>query len=69
MGKMNKVYDETFKKGAAYDDSLDGGMRKIATVSHKPTDEESDLVGGDVGDMSYYSVLEKKVRIVIYIED
>lgn len=69
MGKLIKMYDETFNKGAHSDDSLDEIGRIIAGVSHKPTQNESKLVNGDIGDMSYYSILDKKIRIVLYIED
>ncbi len=69
MGKLLKVYDEIFKKGVTDEDNLMLVQRLIGNVSHKPTEEESELVNGDVGAFSYSCILEKKIRIVLYIED
>ena len=65
---MEKIYDETFKKGVHADDDLYAVMRLLNPISHKPDIEESELVNGDVGDTSYYTILDKKIRIVLYVE-
>ena len=66
---MKKVYDSTFKKGAHYDDIVYEHMQELERISHKPKESESHLVDNDVGDMSHYSVFDKKFRVVVYIED
>lgn len=69
MGKLKKVYDKTFSKGPHQDDSIDTAMHVLNPISHKPTEHEYDLVCGDIGDMSYYTIFDKKFRIVVYIEE
>lgn len=69
MAKMTKIFDETYKKGAITDDDMYRCMNELNPITHKPTDEDSDLVNGDVGDMSYMTIVDKKFRIVVYVED
>lgn len=69
MGKMKKIYEETFAKGIYEDDSLNAVCNYIVAVSHKPTEEDSELAMGDIGELSYLSVLEKKIKVVLYIEE
>lgn len=69
MGKLKKIYDHTFTKGVHDEDQLYEHMRRITEISHKPTDQDSAMVNGDVGDFSYSTILEKKIRIVLYIEE
>lgn len=66
---MKKVFDKTFKKGVHSDDSVGEAEKTLVAISHKPTEQESKLVNGDIGDMSYYCIYEKKFRIIVYIED
>ena len=66
---MKKIYDVTFDKGAVYDDDMNECITALNPYSHKPTKEESKLVDGDIGDFSYYTIMEKKVRIIVYIGD
>lgn len=66
---MKKIYDKTFKKGVQSDDDLNRVIRLLNPISHKPTEDESELVNDDIGDLSYYTILDKKVRIVLYVED
>ena len=66
---MTKIYDETFKKGVQSDDDLNTVIRLLNPISHKPTEKEAELVNDDIGDWSYYTILDKKVRIVLYVED
>jgi hypothetical protein len=66
---MKKIYDETFKKGVYSDDELNEVGRLLNPISHKPTEKESELVNGDIGDFSYLTILDKKIRIVLYVED
>ena len=65
---MEKIYDETLKKGVYADDDLYAVMRLLNPISHKPRIEESELVNGDVGDTSYYTILDRKIRIILYVE-
>ena len=65
---MKKIYDETLKEGVYTDDDLYAVMRLLNPISHKPSTEESELVNGDVGDTSYCTILDRKIRIVLYVE-
>lgn len=67
--KMKKVFDQIFPKGAIDDDHVDEALRCLNHISRKPTEEDSDLVNCDVGEMSYFTIYDKKFRIVVYIED
>lgn len=69
MGKLTKVYDETFKKGAHSDDAVTAVIACLNDISHKPEESESKLVNGDVGEFSYFTIYDKKFRIVLYIEE
>ena len=69
MGKLKKVFDQTYAKGVVNDDCVTAALYPLNHVSHKPYDTESELVNGDVGDMSYYTIYDKKFRIVVYIEE
>ncbi len=66
---MKKIYDETFKKGVYSDDDLNIVGRLLNPISHKPNEEELELVNGDIGDFSYFTVLDKKIRIVLYVDE
>ena len=66
---MKKIYDETFNKGVYSDDDINEVIRKLNPISHKPTEEESEIANDDIGDWSYLTVLEKRIRIVLYVED
>ena len=66
---MKKIYDETFKKGVQSDDQLNEVIKLLNPISHKPTSEESEIVNGDIGDWSYFTILDKKIRIILYVED
>ena len=66
---LKKAYDETFIKGVIDEDQLNDHLKILNSISHKPTEDESDLVNGDIGDLSYSVILEKKVRIVVYVEE
>jgi hypothetical protein len=65
---MDKIYDETFKAGVYSDDDINAIMRVLTSITHKPSESESGLVNGDTGDFSYYTIIEKKIRIVLYAE-
>lgn len=69
MAKMKKVFDRTYKKGAHSDDSVTDAERSLLPISHKPTNDESDLVNGNIGELSYYTIYDKRFRIVVYIEE
>jgi len=66
---MKKKFDQTFEKGAVYDDDIMQIIREINHISHKPTEEEKGIVAGDVGELSYYTILRKKIRLVLYVEE
>jgi hypothetical protein len=66
---MKKYYDKTFKKGVHSDDSVNEILSHLNDFSHKPTERESKKVNGDTGDLSYFSVYDKRFRIVLYVED
>ena len=63
---MKLVYDSTFEKGLVYDDVLNEVIFKIGKISHKPTETEMENGGGE---LSYYTFLDKKIRIQLYVED
>lgn len=49
---MKKILDKTWAAGAMHDDELIAAMATLNAISHKPTEEESELVSGDIGEMS-----------------
>lgn len=69
--KLKKVFDQTYKKGVHYDDSVMlASMSVLNKISHKPeTEEELELTNTTIGHLSYCSIYDKKFRIVIYIEE
>ncbi len=69
MSKMKKVYDQTYKKGAQYDDDVTAALIMLNDISRKPEKKDFDLVDGDIGDLSYWTIYEKGFRIVVYIEN
>jgi hypothetical protein len=65
---MTKVFDETYTKGAVTDDEMYRCMAELNSFTHKPTEDEQDLVGTDFGEMSYQTIVDKDFRIVVYVE-
>ena len=63
MPKITKIYDTTFKAGTVDDDHLYQHMRELNEYMSKPLDEN-----GDEDELSYESVLHKKIRIVVYLD-
>ena len=66
---MKKVYDETFDKGPHADDEVNAIMMLLNNYSHKPSEDEADLVNGDIGEESYSTIYDKKFRIVLYVQE
>ncbi len=64
-----KVFEQEYKKGAIDDDSVNLVLNELNRISRKPTEEDSDLVNGDIGDMSYSSIYTKNFKIVLYIDE
>lgn len=63
MAKMKILSDYTFKKGVHDDDSLYQHMRDLNHITEKPLKDN-----GDVDELSYQTVVNKKIRIVVYVE-
>lgn len=61
---MKKVYSETFERGLHDDDALYHIIRELNSVSSKPLFEHD-----ETDDMSYYTLLHKKVKMILYVED
>jgi len=62
---MTKLCEYTFEKGEHADDELYEHMRDLNHgILSKPKDEN-----GNEDDWSYNSILAKKIRIVVYVED
>jgi hypothetical protein len=64
-----KVFEQEYKKGAIDDDSVYLVLNELNRISRKPTEEDSDLVNDDIGDMSYSSIYTKNFKIVLYIDE
>jgi hypothetical protein len=64
MAKMIKTYEQTFKKGEHDDDQLYQIMRELTRISSKPLKEN-----GEVNEFSYSTILHKKVKMILYVED
>lgn len=60
---MKKIYDQTFPKGSVDDDQLYQHIRELNEFSEKPKDEQ-----GNTDELSYQTLLKKKIRIVVYVE-
>lgn len=64
-----KVFEQKYPKGAIQDDFVEQVLIELNAISRHPEEGDTHLVGGDIGEESYYKIYSKNFKIVLYIED